>query len=79
LVWHGPPRGKIRLTQPHSHEPPPERGRGMTGDAIAKYGIILIIVIVVLWFVANYFLGEWLPEDHADGLGRLADQGAVDG
>jgi hypothetical protein len=30
----------------------------MTGYAIAKYGIILIIVIVVLWFVANYFLGE---------------------
>jgi hypothetical protein len=30
----------------------------MTGYAIAKYGIILIIVIVVLWFVANYFLGD---------------------
>jgi hypothetical protein len=30
----------------------------MTGYAIAKYGIILIIVIVVLWFIANYFLGE---------------------
>jgi hypothetical protein len=30
----------------------------MTGFALAKYGIILLIVIVVLWFVANYFLGE---------------------
>jgi hypothetical protein len=48
-----------RLTQPHGHEPPPPEPRsGMTGYAIAKYGIILIIVIVVLWFVANYFLGE---------------------
>jgi hypothetical protein len=48
------------MAQPHSHEPPPERGSGsgMTGYALAKYGIILIIVIVVLWFIANYFLGE---------------------
>jgi hypothetical protein len=48
--------------EPHSHEPAhepaPESGTGMTGFALAKYGIILLIVIVVLWFVANYFLGE---------------------
>jgi hypothetical protein len=45
--------------QPHSHEPAPEPERsGLTGYAIAKYGIILIIVVVVLWFVANHFLGD---------------------
>jgi hypothetical protein len=66
LVWRAPeggsnglPKEVDRLTQPHNHEtPPPERGSGLTGYAIAKYGIILLIVIVVLWFVANYFLGE---------------------
>lgn len=49
------------MTEPHSHQPPPaepERGGGLTGYAIAKYGIILIIVVVVLWFVANYFLSD---------------------
>jgi hypothetical protein len=49
------------MTEPHTHgtAPPPEdRGSGLTGYAIAKYGFILLIVIVVLWFVANYFLGE---------------------
>jgi hypothetical protein len=40
-----------------SHEPAPESGTGMTGFALAKYGIILLIVIVILWFVATYFLG----------------------
>jgi hypothetical protein len=48
--------------EPHSHEPAhepaPESGTGLTGFALAKYGIILLIVIVVLWFVATYFLGE---------------------
>jgi hypothetical protein len=44
--------------EPHSHEPAPESGTGMTGFALAKYGIILVIVIVVLWFVATYFLGD---------------------
>jgi len=39
----------------HAHEP--DTGGGLTGFAIAKYGFILIMVIVVLWFVANYFLG----------------------
>jgi hypothetical protein len=59
-LWEGWRLEEVdRLTQPHSHEPPPpERGGGMTGYAIAKYGLILVIVIVVLWFIANYFLGE---------------------
>jgi hypothetical protein len=43
--------------QPHSHEPAPEPGTGMTGFALVKYGLILLIVLVILWFVANYFLG----------------------
>jgi hypothetical protein len=42
----------------HTHEPVPEEGSGMTGFALAKYGIILVIVIVVLWFVATYILGN---------------------
>jgi hypothetical protein len=42
----------------HTHGSEPEGGGGLTGYAIAKYGFILLIVIVVLWFVANYFLGE---------------------
>jgi hypothetical protein len=49
------------MTSDHGHthhEPEPESGGGLTGYAIAKYGFILLIVIVVLWFVANYFLGE---------------------
>jgi hypothetical protein len=48
MAQHDPTTG-------HTHEP--ERS-GLTGYAIAKYGFILLIVIVVLWFVANYFLGE---------------------
>ncbi|HKX25810.1 MAG TPA: hypothetical protein VJP08_05765 [Actinomycetota bacterium] len=50
-----------RVTEPHTHQhqpAEPESGGGLTGYAIAKYGFILLIVIVVLWFVANYFLGE---------------------
>ena len=48
-------------TEPaHSHgqEPEPAAGTGWTGYALVKYGIILIIVLAILWFVANYFLGE---------------------
>lgn len=41
----------------HSHQAEPESS-GLTGYAVAKYGFILIMVIVVLWFVANYFLGD---------------------
>lgn len=44
--------------EPHTHEPVPEERSGMTGFALAKYGIILVIVIVVLWFVATYILGS---------------------
>jgi hypothetical protein len=69
LVWPCSPEGttpadnhkEVIVTEPHSHQPPPaepDRGSGLTGYAIAKYGIILIIVVVVLWFVANYFLGD---------------------
>lgn len=43
---------------PHSHEAPPERGTSWTGYALVKYSVILIIVLAILWFVANYFLGE---------------------
>ncbi|HZA60133.1 MAG TPA: hypothetical protein VE754_00440 [Actinomycetota bacterium] len=35
------------------HEPERE---GFTGYAIVKYGIILLIVIAVLWFLAVYVL-----------------------
>jgi hypothetical protein len=42
----------------HGHTTEPESGGGLTGYAVAKYGFILIMVIVVLWFVANYFLGD---------------------
>ena len=52
------PGKEVDVTEPHSHEPPPDRGTGLTGYAIAKYGIILLIVIVVLWFVATYLLGD---------------------
>lgn len=44
-------------THTHSHGEPAEGG-GLTGYAIAKYGFILAITIVVLWFIANYFLGR---------------------
>ncbi len=48
---------------------PEERGPS-TGYAVVKYGIILVIVIVILWFVVQYLLpliteadenGEELP------------------
>jgi hypothetical protein len=42
--------------EPHSHqtvEPAPDHGSGLTGYAIAKYGFILLIVIVVLYFLAK--------------------------
>jgi hypothetical protein len=62
-----PRRGKTylgkevsQLTHEHGHDEhvhEPESGGGLTGYAVAKYGFILIMVIVVLWFVANYFLG----------------------
>ena len=45
-------------TEPHTHETPEPSGTGWTGYALVKYGVILIIVVVVLWFIANYFLGD---------------------
>ena len=42
---------------PHTHEPvEPDRGTGLTAYALVKYAFILAIVIVVLWFIANYLL-----------------------
>ncbi|MGH2772112.1 MAG: hypothetical protein ACRDIU_03095 [Actinomycetota bacterium] len=29
---------------------------GLTGFAIAKYGFILLMTIIILWFIANYLL-----------------------
>ena len=39
----------------HAHEP--AGGGGLTSFALVKYGFILVITIVILWFIANYFLG----------------------
>ncbi len=52
------------MTEPHYHsnepvrEPVPARepSTGWTGYALVKYGFILIITIVVLYFVARYLL-----------------------
>ena len=43
---------------PHTHEPvhEPDGGTGLTSFALVKYAFILAIVIVVLWFIANYLL-----------------------
>lgn len=44
----------------HTHEP--DTGTGLTGYAVVKYGFILIITIVVLYFIARYLLpafGLW--------------------
>jgi hypothetical protein len=42
----------------HAHDAPPsaEPGSSWTGYAVIKYGFILIITIVVLYFVARYLL-----------------------
>jgi hypothetical protein len=41
----------------HAHEPAePDRGTSWTGYAIVKYGFILIITIVILYFVARYLI-----------------------
>jgi len=52
------------VTEPHLHRdehahdapPPAEPGSSWTGYAVIKYGFILIITIVVLYFVARYLL-----------------------
>ena len=40
----------------HVHEPVREPASGWTSYAIVKYGFILIITIVILYFVARYLL-----------------------
>jgi hypothetical protein len=41
----------------HPEEPPPEdRATGLTGYAIAKYGLLLVITVIVLYFIAVYVL-----------------------
>ncbi|HEX5948619.1 MAG TPA: hypothetical protein VFZ45_03555, partial [Actinomycetota bacterium] len=41
----------------HAHEAPPaEPGSSWTGYAVIKYGFILVITIVVLYFVARYLI-----------------------
>lgn len=52
------------MTEPHTHgdpyhreEPPPrEPGSSWTGYAVVKYGFILLITIVVLYFIARYLI-----------------------
>jgi len=52
------------VTDPHLHRdehahdapPPAEPGSSWTGYAAIKYGFILIITIVVLYFVARYLI-----------------------
>jgi hypothetical protein len=44
----------------HTHEP--DTGGSLTGYAVVKYGFILVITIVVLYFIARYLLpavGIW--------------------
>lgn len=43
----------------HQHEAPPpprEPGSSWTGYAVVKYGFILLITIVVLYFIARYLI-----------------------
>jgi hypothetical protein len=40
-------------------EPEPPRA----GFALAKYGIILIIVIIVLWFIVQYIIPMFTDEE----------------
>ena len=42
---------------PHTHTTEePVRDGGLTGYAFVKYGFILVITIVVLYFVARYLI-----------------------
>jgi hypothetical protein len=57
-------RKGFNVTEPHIHQdqhaheapPPAEPGSSWTGYAVIKYGFILIITIVVLYFVARYLI-----------------------
>ena len=40
----------------HVHQTPAEPSTGWTGYALVKYGFILLITIVILYFVARYLL-----------------------
>ncbi len=40
----------------HDAPPPPDPGSSWTGYAVVKYGFILLITIVVLYFVGRYLL-----------------------
>ncbi len=42
----------------HAHGGEPRTGGDLTGFAFVKYGFILVMTIVILWFIANYFLGR---------------------
>jgi hypothetical protein len=51
------------VTEPHTHQdpyhrdaPPSDPGSSWTGYAVVKYGFILVITIVVLYFVARYLI-----------------------
>ena len=52
------------VTEPHMHSdehahesrPPAEPESSWTGYAVVKYGFILLITIVVLYFVAQYLI-----------------------
>jgi hypothetical protein len=52
------------VTEPHIHSdqhtthdaPPAEPNTGWTGYAVVKYGFILLITIVVLYFIARYLI-----------------------
>ena len=52
------------MTEPHIHSdqhahespPPEEPSSSWTGYAAVKYGFILLITIVVLYFVARYLI-----------------------
>jgi hypothetical protein len=53
------------MTEPHAHQdpyheheapPPREPGSSWTGYAVVKYGFILLITIVVLYFAARYLI-----------------------
>ncbi|MGH2678841.1 MAG: hypothetical protein ACRDHB_10850 [Actinomycetota bacterium] len=53
------------MTEPHIHQdkyheheapPPREPGSSWAGYAVVKYGFILLITIVVLYFAARYLI-----------------------
>jgi hypothetical protein len=55
--------GGFDMTEPHVHQddhlhqaPPPEPESSWTSYAVVKYGFILLITIVVLYFIARYLI-----------------------